>query len=57
MRAATSVANESIPSKNASLPDATRACEFMFSPTFLTYFPRTNLTTTATAMMMSETVV
>ena len=55
--AAMSVDNESIPSKNASLPEAISACELISSPTPLTYLPNTNFTTTATAMMMSETVV
>ena len=55
--AATNVESESIESKNASLPDATSACELIFSPTPFTYLPKTNLTTTATATIMSDTVV
>ena len=55
--AAINVDNDRIASKNASLPDATSACEFISSPTFFTYFPSPIFTTTATAMIISETVV
>ena len=55
--AATNVESESIESKNASLPDATSACELMDSLTRLTYCTKTNLTTTATAIITSEIVV
>ena len=54
--AAISVESDSIASKKASLPDATSACELISTPTLFTYCPKTSLTTTATAMIMSETV-
>ena len=55
--AATRVDADIIESKRASLPDALRASELTFSPVFFTYVPRTILTTTATATMMSVTVL
>ena len=55
--AAINVERDKIASKNASLPEATSACELISSPTFLTYFPSPNFTNTATATMTSETVV
>ena len=57
MIAATNVERDSIASKNASLPDATNACELILSPTPFTYLPKRILTMTATAMIISETVV
>ena len=57
MIAATTVDNERIASNNASLPDATNDCEFISLPIHLTYLPKKNFTTTATAIMNIETKV
>ena len=55
--AAISVERDRIASKNASLPEATRAWELISSPTRFTYWPKTNFTTTATAIIRRETLV
>ena len=57
MMAAINVDNDNIASNNASLPDAIRACELIFSPVLLTYLPSKIFTTTATAIMINDVVV
>ena len=57
MIAATTVDKESIASNSASLPDATKDWEFISLPFPLTYLPKMNLTTTATAIIKIETKV
>ena len=57
IKAATNVDSDNMESKSASLPEATRACELMSSPTLFTYLPNASFTTIATAIITSETVL
>ena len=50
------VVNDKIESIKASCPEATKLCELTFLPNFFTYLPNTNLNTTATAIITSETI-
>ena len=53
--AVASTASDIAASERASVPEATRAPEFVCSPFFFTYLPSSTFVITATAIMTSDT--
>ena len=55
--AATSVEKDKTASIKASVPEAIKLCESIFSPTLFTCLPKKNFTITATIIIISEAIV